>query len=92
MSEGENLKVSVNQLVRFKVIIIFAKWIDDQLSHLQNRNRNWTSKQWEKKLHASVLQHAFLHAAVIFSKHLSLLFPTDGSGASNWSPDNLEGL
>lgn len=31
-----NLNVSIDQLVGFKVIVIFPKWIDDQLAHLQS--------------------------------------------------------
>ena len=33
--EGNNLNVSVNQLVGFKVIVVLAEWVDDQLAHLQ---------------------------------------------------------
>lgn len=33
----ENLNVSVNQLIGFKVVVIFTKRVDDQLSHLQSR-------------------------------------------------------
>lgn len=44
--EEWNLNVSVNQVVGFKVIVVFSKWINDEFSHLQIRNDTLSERSW----------------------------------------------